>query len=712
MTAYTLHDTVASASPACNLPPGEPSPGKPPHSEAQPSGPGPARHPAAEQAHAATMEIQPPPTKNASKSVPRRAKLTATNVLTLPCDPAAPSVIWWDSTTPAFGLRVTRRGVRTYVVSCRVKGSKRPQMLSLGRASEAFVLKEARHAAVFQLHAMRTGTDPREDEGEAALTRRAKSITLIELFEEYEKARTNQDLDNGNSDADGKADDDGDANGNGHAQADGDGTDDDPGDGSRKRKLKPTDERKAVLRQSTLDGYRYYINHYLYDIKDKPMSTLTVETCRKVFNRISNAPPAGKKATDNKNKQKLKATGAPIAANYAMVILRALVNFARTKFQNVSTGHYRLLPVNPVIVMLTLYPSNRRNKPVKRRVDASRIRGVYQQLKDRGTSHRNELSRTAADFGRFLILLALRVTQGAGLRWAHVDLVNDVISMPASSSKDDDELIRPISPPLHQLLLHRLALHRRKFEALEQEPPTDDWVFPSWGKTGHITHCRGAFDATKDRAGLHYSHQDLRRTLVDLAELFRANPDISRAILSHHGGVHEKHYFNNPELLRPVLNQIAEMLESEDESEEPCPQGVVVSAPALVVDDKTTQRRAWSQLSPDQLNELVWEMPTTHVAKQFGISGTAVAKRCKLWGIATPGRGYWQKLDAGFIDKMSTPKRKVSTETIARVLHKKSICEKEATPAASLNASPPLLQAPSSSMSAVTPRSEECPSVP
>jgi hypothetical protein len=52
-------------------------------------------------------------------------------------------------------------------------------------------------------------------------------------------------------------------------------------------------------------------------------------------------------------------------------------------------------------------------------------------------------------------------------------------------------------------------------------------------------------------------------------------------------------------------------------------------------------------LSRDDLYELVWSKPMSDLAKDFGISDVALAKRCKRLGIPVPGRGYWARVDAG-----------------------------------------------------------------
>lgn len=52
-------------------------------------------------------------------------------------------------------------------------------------------------------------------------------------------------------------------------------------------------------------------------------------------------------------------------------------------------------------------------------------------------------------------------------------------------------------------------------------------------------------------------------------------------------------------------------------------------------------------LSREDLYQLAWSKPTRELAKDFGISDVAMAKRCRRLGIPIPGRGYWARVDAG-----------------------------------------------------------------
>jgi hypothetical protein len=45
----------------------------------------------------------------------------------------------------------------------------------------------------------------------------------------------------------------------------------------------------------------------------------------------------------------------------------------------------------------------------------------------------------------------------------------------------------------------------------------------------------------------------------------------------------------------------------------------------------------------EELRVLIWSKPATHVARDIGVTSTAIKKRCEVLGIDTPPRGYWAK---------------------------------------------------------------------
>ena len=51
--------------------------------------------------------------------------------------------------------------------------------------------------------------------------------------------------------------------------------------------------------------------------------------------------------------------------------------------------------------------------------------------------------------------------------------------------------------------------------------------------------------------------------------------------------------------------------------------------------------------SKEVLQLAVWSRPTSHIAKEYGVSDKAVEKWCKKYGIIKPSRGYWSRLKFG-----------------------------------------------------------------
>ena len=51
----------------------------------------------------------------------------------------------------------------------------------------------------------------------------------------------------------------------------------------------------------------------------------------------------------------------------------------------------------------------------------------------------------------------------------------------------------------------------------------------------------------------------------------------------------------------------------------------------------------------EELEKQVWLAPTSTLAIQYGVSDKAIEKRCKKLGIEKPPRGYWQKVEEGYL---------------------------------------------------------------
>jgi transposase len=50
--------------------------------------------------------------------------------------------------------------------------------------------------------------------------------------------------------------------------------------------------------------------------------------------------------------------------------------------------------------------------------------------------------------------------------------------------------------------------------------------------------------------------------------------------------------------------------------------------------------------SREVLEDLAWKIPTSKIAKQYGVSDKTVERWCRNYGVPKPPRGYWMKLNA------------------------------------------------------------------
>lgn len=55
------------------------------------------------------------------------------------------------------------------------------------------------------------------------------------------------------------------------------------------------------------------------------------------------------------------------------------------------------------------------------------------------------------------------------------------------------------------------------------------------------------------------------------------------------------------------------------------------------------KRRKTIWPNKEELSKLLWQKPTTQIAKEYGVSDKAIEKWAKKYGLKKPVRGYWQK---------------------------------------------------------------------
>ena len=57
------------------------------------------------------------------------------------------------------------------------------------------------------------------------------------------------------------------------------------------------------------------------------------------------------------------------------------------------------------------------------------------------------------------------------------------------------------------------------------------------------------------------------------------------------------------------------------------------------------------EIDPEELSQLVWEIPTNQIASLYGVSEKVVEKRCRALGISKPPRGYWTRPERDWVSQ-------------------------------------------------------------
>ena len=146
-----------------------------------------------------------------------------------------------------------------------------------------------------------------------------------------------------------------------------------------------------------------------------------------------------------------------------------------------------------------------------------------------------------------------------------------------------------------------------------------------------------------------YKGKNIKKTLSDsellevISQCNSINEVCQKAKISSHGNSYDR--------IRNLMeqNNISLLASPEKQgtrySKKPCPicaKEILSSSPCCKsCCAKSLRKTEWP--TPEELQKLVWEKPTTQIAKDFGVSDNAISKWCKNYDITKPSRGYWAK---------------------------------------------------------------------
>lgn len=309
-------------------------------------------------------------------------------------------------------------------------------------------------------------------------------------------------------------------------------------------------ERPGKLKAGTAAEYRRHVEQALAAWKDKPIISITRTMVQTRHRELVESGLKGKR-------------GAPASANSVMVTLRILINFANRQYRRVDGSP--LISHNPVEVLKDHWaPIGSRTD---RYIDRRKVGEVWNALQAAREAARTSEQVAGFDLTLFALLTGARRNEMATLTWDRVNIDDDDPSncwWHLEDRKRGDPIWLPLSSQAVALLKSR-----------KPEPSTDDnahvspFVFPSWGKTGHITDVRAPMELVSDLVGKHLSLHDLRRTFTNIAmrecliEKFRT--DLLTGHKPAQDDVTSRNYLDLARLdwLQPEVQKIGDWIENE-----------------------------------------------------------------------------------------------------------------------------------------------------
>ena len=243
-----------------------------------------------------------------------------------------------------------------------------------------------------------------------------------------------------------------------------------------------------------------------------------------------------------------------------------------------------------------------------------------------------------------LLLTGLRSTELLKAKWVDVDW--DVGTLFIGLTKNGEPLLAPLS----DAAIGRLKLIPR----MDGNPHIICGLKPG----AHLTGLGEALRRVRKRAGLENIRvHDLRRTVGSSLAQDGRSLHLIGDVLNHRDPKTTAGYaYFQTQQRREALTSHGDKV-------------LRLGAPHLRVAQEPEEVRAENLLAPESPNtagglepspvrhrhyfrrealyKLVWTAPVAEVAKRLGVSDVALAKLCRRARIPIPGRGYWQRTEAG-----------------------------------------------------------------
>ena len=394
-----------------------------------------------------------------------------------------------DKRQPGLQIRVSHSGVKTFCVYRWVKATGKPQRVTLGRYPQMSI-EQARDAARLVSASVEGGGNPAEERR----ARRAQATTLGEAFDDFLKARKNlsprtiYDYERFMG---------------------------------RHSEANRTDRNKAKKPRKSAETFAAW--------QDKPIVSITKDMIEKRHAEMGAVSEA--------------------QANYAMRVLRAVLNFAAGKYEDAKGQSF--LEVNPVKRLSQArawYRVDRRNTVIR----ASELEAWFAAVLGLSSDAANGKAEDVRDYLLLLLFTGARRTEAAKLKWTQVDLAARTFTMVAADTKGKRPHTLPLSDYLYDILAARKQAAKKGAV----------YVFPGSGDKGYLVETRRMMEKVVEVSKVSFTPHDLRRTFITVAESLDIPAYALKTLLNHKmsGDVTAGYIVMDVERLRGPMQKITDYM--------------------------------------------------------------------------------------------------------------------------------------------------------
>lgn len=282
---------------------------------------------------------------------------------------------------------------------------------------------------------------------------------------------------------------------------------------------------RSALKERTREDYRAVFRRSFASWADKPLTHITPEMVATRHRQLGERSRA--------------------QANYAMRLLRALINFARAEYRDEQDHPF--LTENPV----SRISHTRRWYRIERRTSILRphqLKAWMDAVMALRKENPNEQAELARDYLLLVLFTGLRREEASRLAWANVDLVGRLINIP--DTKNGTTHVLPLSDFLVALLAYR------------KEQATAPFVFGGTGKHGYLVNPFKQIVRVRKASGIQFTLHDLRRTFITTAERLDISAYTVKHLANHRigGDVTAGYVVMDVERLREPMQRITDAL--------------------------------------------------------------------------------------------------------------------------------------------------------